>query len=363
MKTFEMNINIPYPRIGRRQSISNPAIVPITQGDFVKAIQYIWNKFSFNNGINLSPFRHNLRDYYDEGAAITPYELQTIRGLLSDPELQLCVSPVDNSFRWDNRNTAMDRKCIFIDEAFFFLFSLPQTDNQKAALRLIFMGTVLHCLGDYITTWTQPTVDFSTKQSVQRLEGGTKTEYAFFGGIMGGQMTDGIHYDFAKIRLFNLMNQPESWFVGDRVARDYYKCDQILKVTVVELKKNPTPMGPTNTIRQLDICCGWHRSVWKPNHRPPPEQQQQQQQQQHQQQQQQHQTGFNTQGYFGQPQPTGSQWYPPQPQPHQGGYVSYGAAPGTTYEQPLAFPPPPGNVATGYAPIPPPLSMFVFDYC
>ena len=87
MKTFEMNINIPYiqNRTSSKHS-SNPAIVPITQGDFVKAIQHIWNKFSFNNGINLSPFRHNLRGYFSsEGVAITPYELQTIRGLLSDP--------------------------------------------------------------------------------------------------------------------------------------------------------------------------------------------------------------------------------------------------------------------------------------
>ena len=337
---------IPYPRIGRCQSIDNPVIVTITHGDFVKAVQFIWDKFNFRNGINLAAFRHNLRDYYDETAPITQYELQTIRGLLSDPEMQICVSPVGNGFRWDNRNSSGERKCIFIDEALFFLFSSHQTEIQDHALRLIFMGTLLHCLGDYITTWAQPAIDFSTKPNKHRAEGGTKTEYAFFGGIIGGNMGDGFHYDYAKIRVFNPMNQPESWFISDKVAQEYYSSDQILKFGETGLTKNPAPMGPTNTIRQLDICCGWHRSVWKPIHRPPPEQPQPPPQQ----------GGFNPHGYFGQPPPTASHWYPSQPQPHQGGYVSYGAPPGGTYDPP-AYPPGVGNYAGGYPSGPPPLGI------
>ena len=223
------------------------------------------------------------------------------------------------------------------------------------------MGTVLHCLGA-VHNVDSTNRRFLHEQRRATIGRGNKNGVCIFRRIMGGQMTDGIHYDFAKIRLFNLMNQPESWFVGDRVARDYYKCDQILKVTVVELKKNPTLWDPQiqsdnwiYVVDGIDLYGNRITDLLQNNNSNNSSSSSSSRQQQ------QHQTGFNTQGYFGQL--PGSRSYPPQPQPHQGGYVSYGAAPGTTYEQPLAFPPPPGNVATGYAPIPPPLSMFVFDYC
>ena len=335
---------IPYPRVGRRQSIANPVVNSIHQGEFVNAIHFIWNKFSLSNGINLAGFRHNLRDYYDETAVMTRYELETIRGLLSDPELQICVSPAGNTFRLDNRGTPVDRKTIFIDEALFFLFSSAQTESQINALRLIFMATLIHCLGDYITTWTQPQVDFTTTTNVHRFEGGTKTEYAYFGGIIGGHMTDGIHYEYAKIRLFNAANHSVHWIIPDLVAREYYNSDQILKFSDVGLTRNPVTTGPINTIRQLDICCGWHRLVWKPIHRPPPPPPSHDPQ------------AANPQPSFFNQQHTGSQWYPPQPQAPQTGFMSYGAAPGTTYAPQPAFPPPSANFGgASYAPPPPPM--------
>src|SRR5271170_248499 len=333
---------IPFPRVGRRQSIANPGINSLHQGEFVNSIHFIWNKFNLNNGINLAGFRHNLRDYYDEAAGITQYELQTIRGLLSDPELQICVSPAGNTFRLDTRGTTTERKTIYIDEALFFLFSSMQNDSQLNALRLIFMATIIHCLGDYITSWAQPQIDFSTIINVHRFEGGTKTEYSFFGGIMGGHMTDGLHYEYAKIRLFNSANQAVHWIIPDHLAREYYHSDQILKFSEVGLTRNPLSIGPTNTIRQLDICCGWHRLVWKPIHRPPPPPAQDPQ------------AGYPQPSFYNQP-PTGSQWYPPQPQAPQPGFVSYGAAPGTSYAPPPSFPPPNSNFGGGsYAPPPPP---------
>ena len=322
---------IPYPRVGRRQSILNASISPITQGDFVNAIHFIWNKFNFNNGSNLSGFRHNLRNYYEDTVPMSAYELQYIRGLLSDPELLICVSPAGTSFRWENRATPSDRKCIFIDEAFYFLFCHMLPEHQLNALRLIFLGTILHCLGDYITAWAQPTTDFATTTNVFRFEGGTKTEYSFFGGIMGGTMNDGIHYECAKIRLFDLANQSIHWLIPDHLARDYYNSDMIVRFNEVNLQKNPVLLGPTNTIRQLDICCGWHRLVWKPIHRPPQDPQP---------------ASFPPTTYYGQPQAT-SQWYPPPAQPQQSGYF-YTSAPGTSsYGQVPQFPPPSANFAGG----------------
>jgi hypothetical protein len=323
-----MTTMIPYPRVGRRQSIANPSVYPIHQGDFLSAVQFIWNKFNFNNGTNLAGFRHNLRDYYDDNIPITPYELQYIRSLLSDPEFQICVSPAGNSFRWDNRPTNAERKTIFIDEGIFFLFCHLQTENQANALRLIFLGTVLHCLGDYITTWTQPQVDFNpTNTSVHRFEGGVKTEHAFFGGIMGGQMADGIHYDCAKIRLFNSLNQSVHWIVPDALARDYYLSDQICRFNEVNLQRNPNPQAPGNTIRQLDICCGWHRLVWRPIYRNPYNVQDP------------NQMNYGAPGYAAQPQWGYQQAPGQQAQP----YYNYPSAPGTSYQAPPQYPPPPGN--------------------
>ena len=337
---------IPFPRVGRRQSVANPVANAINQGEFVNAIHFIWNKFNLNNGFNLAAFRHNLRDYYDESAGITQYELQTIRGLLSDPQLTITVSPAGNTFRWDNRGSTADRKTIYIDEALYFLFSSFQSDSQINALRLIFMATLFHCLGDYITSWAQPHVDFTTNTSTHRSEGGTKTEYSFFGGIVGGHLGDGIHYEHAKIRLFNSANQEAHWIIPDHVAREYYNSDQILKFSEVGLTRNPSFQGPTNTIRQLDICCGWHRLVWKPIHRPPQPPAHDPQ------------AGYPQPSFYNQP-PAGSQWYPPQPQAPQPGYnMSYGAAPGTSYAPPPTFPPPAANFGAGsYAPPPAPTGM------
>jgi hypothetical protein len=331
---------IPYPHVGRRQSIANPTFLPITQGDFLNAVHFIWNKFNYNNGVNLAGFRHNLRDYYDENIVMTQYEMQSIRGLLSDPEFQICVSPAGNSFRWDSRSTLAERKTVFIDEAIFFLFCHVQTEAQTNALRLIFLGTILHCLGDYITTWAQPQVDFSDHQHVGRFEGGMKTEYAFFGGIMGGQMLDGVHYDCARVRLFNSMNQSVHWIVPDQLARDYYLADLIYRFNEVNLTRNPVPMSPSNTIRQLDICCGWHRLVWKPAHRAPTYGQDPQQ-------------GVYATPYGTQQQQWGYQGAPGQvPNQAPPSYYGYPAAPGTTYVQQPQFPPPPATLGGS---VPPPM--------
>ena len=314
---------IPYPRIGRRQSNANPVIIPLQDGAFVQAIQFIWNKFNYNNGINLHSFRHNMRGYLDESEPITNYDIQTIRTLLSDPELQIVVSPAGNSFHWENRNP-YERKYIFIDEALFFLLYFPQSESQLTAIRMILFATVLHCLGDYITIWCQPHINFATNTTVHRLEGGTKTEFVFFGGRLGGYMSDGVHYDCVTIRTFNAMNQTIHWFIPDNVARDAYNADLITKFNETTLTGNANPPPPSNTIRQIDICCGWHRTVWVPIRRPP------------------------------QPPPAPSNWppYPPQPGP-QGpgnypppsnwGYNAYGPAPGTSGQAPSQYPPPPGT--------------------
>lgn len=337
-----MNAVIPVPRIGRRQSIANPIIQPLSQGEFVNAVHYIWSKFNVQGGINLSGFRHNCREFYDENTGITPYEQNYIRGLLSDPDLQICVSPAGNSFRWDTRTSTADRKIIFIDEVIFILFSNIQNEAQNNAIRLIFMATLIHCLGDYITMWAQPNVDFSTNTRVHRFEGGTKTEYAFFGGIIGGhQAPDGIHFECTKLRLFNPQNQVEHYFIPDHIAREYYVSDYIRKFTEVGLTKNAMATTATNSIRQLDICCGWHRLVWKPV-RPPQNEQQP--------------PFYPPPGYYSQGAPgtQGSSWYPPLQQPQQQTSFpsSYGPAPGTyapgTYApstgnfnntQPISYPP------------------------
>jgi hypothetical protein len=325
---------IPCPRIGRRQSNANPAIVTLQDGPFVQAIQTIWGKLNYNNGVNLHPFRHNMRPYLDEGEPSTNYEIQTIRALLSDPELQIVVSPAGNGFKWDNRMNAYERKCIFIDEALFFIIQFPQNESQFAAIRIILLATVLHCLGDYITVWSQPAVNFATNTNVHRVEGGTKTEFVFFGGRLGGFQSDGVHYDCAIIRTFNAMNQTFHWFIPDSVARDVYNADVIAKFNEVNLTPNQNPPAPSNTIRQIDICCGWHRTVWIPIRRAP------------------------------QPPPPPSNWqpYPPQPGP-QGpnypppnwGYNQYGPAPGISGQPPSQFPPPPAGGNYGpYTSAPPP---------
>lgn len=331
-----MNNIIPYPRVGRRESNANPYIKPIPTGEFLNAVHFIWDKFNVNNGFNLAAFRHNLRDYYDEAIPITTYELHTIRSYLSDPEFQICVSPAGKSFRWDNRGSSAERKCIYIDEIFYILFSQTLTESQTNAVRLIFMDVILHCLGDYFTAWAQPNIDLSPDQSATRFEGGMKTEYAVFGGFIGGHMSsDDIHYESAHIQIFNAQNQQSYYTIPDHLAREVYNSDQFFRFSETGLNKSTIQRGPTNTIRQLDICCGYHRLVWKPIQRPPPEQQ----------------PSYNQPGYFGQPPPTGIPWYPPQPQPQQGGYPTYS---GPTFVQPPTFTPP-GNYGSGgpYGPVPP----------
>jgi hypothetical protein len=325
---------IPFPRVGRRQSAADPTFIPIVQPDFLNGVNYIWSKFNFNNGVNLSGFRHNLRNYYNDAEAITSYELEWIRRLLSDPDLHICFSPVGKSFQWDNRITPSERKCIFIDEAFFFLFNVNQTDSQTNAFRLIFMATLIHCLGDYITSWAQPNIDFSLTTQSNRFEGGTKTEYAFFSGIIGGHMTDGIRYDCAKIRLFNSSNQEEHWIIPDHIARDIYNSDHIPRLTEAGLTRFTLITGPTTTVRQLEFCCGRNRLVWKPIHRHSQDPQQ---------------SGYGLHGYYHHQPPT-SHWYPlpPQSQPPQSGGFSYPAAPGTTYMPPPQCPPPAATFGSGH---------------
>jgi len=193
------------------------------------------------------------------------------------------------------------------------------------------MATLLHGLGDYITSWAQPAIDFSPTANRHRFEGGMKTEYAFFGGFIGGYTTDGVHYDYARIRMFNSGNLPEYWMIPDHVAREYYASEAINKYTETMLTKLSVSTGPTNTIRQMDLCCGWHRLVWRPIHRPPQDQQQ----------------GYQ-QGYYGQGGQQGQQggswgYLPPQQQ----GYSQYGAAPGTNFSNSgsmaPSFPPPSSN--------------------
>jgi len=189
------------------------------------------------------------------------------------------------------------------------------------------MATLLHGLGDYITSWAQPSVDFSPTANRHRFEGGMKTEYAFFGGFMGGYTTDGVHYDYARIRMFNSSMLPEYWMIPDHVAREYYASETISKFHESILTKLSVSTGPTNTIRQMDLCCGWHRLVWRPIHRPPQDQQQ-----------------YYQQGYYGQQQGgSGGSWGYPSPQQSQQGFGSYGSAPGTNFSSSQAvassFPP------------------------
>jgi hypothetical protein len=160
---------------------------------------------------------------------------------------------------------------------------------------------------------------------------------------MGGHMNDGVHYDVAKIRLFNSQNLSEHWIIPDHIAREYYQSDHIRKFTEVGLTKNSMTTGPTNTIRQLDICCGWHRLCWRPVHRTPQDQ-----------------SGYYQPGYYGQP-PSGGQggpWYaPPNPGPGYG----YGPPPGMQYPPggTQAYPPPPG-MYNHYSALPP-LSLLLLD--
>jgi hypothetical protein len=343
---------IPTPRVVRRMSVTNEDPQPIPLGNFTNAVQYVWNKFNLRSGMNLSGFRHNLRDYYDEQAPMTQYELEQVRAYLSDPALQICVSTAGDHFRWDNRPNPASRKCIYIDETMFILFQINQTDSQHNALQLIFLATLLHGLGDYITSWAQPEVDFSPNPTGpgHRLEGGTKTEYAYFGGVMGGNMADGVHYDYAKVRLFNSQNQGEHWIIPDQVARGYYAAEVITKFNEVDLRRNSQFTGPTNTIRQLDICCGTHRLVWKPQHRNPHEAQQ---------------AAYFQQPFY-QPPPAQPPWYPnpQQQQPIQGNYQLYTGAAGTNAFAPgtvTQFPTPAANYGGGQFSFPPTFGIFLLS--
>jgi len=353
-----MNVNIAVPRIFRRSNITSTEYPQlIGPGPFYSAVHFIWSKFNAHNGINLVPFRHNLRDYYDESVPASTAEIDTIRGYLMSSELQICVVPVGDYFRWDKRNSVAERKCIYIDEHMFTLFQVQQTESQDSALRLVFMATLIHCLGDYITSWAQPNVDLSPKQAPKevgfRAEGGAKTEYAFFGGLIGGNMPDGTHYESSKIRLYSPSNEREHFIIPDHVAREYYNSEYIHKFNEVAmgLQRNQLVSGIDNSIRQLELCCGYHRLVWKPKHRPPPPPPPQRQVEQ---------GYYNQGGYQGQGQQGGGwQGYPPSPP--QGGYMQqqqggYGYSPPGTYIQGNApgYPPPPNNYGGGQYALPPP---------
>ena len=263
-----MSVQIPYPPILRRTIATQPPTLLTQGGEFTNAVYYIWNKFNVQGGINLNGFKHNCRNYYDEDVPITQFELQHIRGLLSDPQLQIVVSPAGKSFGWDERNNVYYRKIIYIDEAFLFLFTTNQTEQQLNALRIIFMSTLFHLLGDYITAWMQPNIDLNPDSPIPRVEGGSKTEYAFFGGTVGGFQSDGIHYDYAKIRLFNPQGQGDHFLIPDAIAKHYYGLEVIHRFTEQGLQRNNLITGPTTTIRQLDLCCGHHRLNWRPPYRP-----------------------------------------------------------------------------------------------
>lgn len=236
----------------------------VGHGELVNTLHTTWNKFNYPN--NLSGFRHNVRLFYDENAPMTPHEQAFIRNLLADQGLRFCIMPRGTHFRWDTRNTPAERKIIYLDERWMNLFSIMQSESQTNALRLIFMATIIHCLGDYITVWSQPSVDMSLEVNTPRIEGGTKTEYGFFGGVMGGVSMNSFQYDHVKLRTFNSSGLPTFWIVPDHVARQAYTSDFITKISEVGLTRFAGSEN-ANSITQLDHCCGWHRLVWRPVHR------------------------------------------------------------------------------------------------
>jgi hypothetical protein len=350
---------IPTPHIVRRLGATDENPQPIPLGNFTNVVHHVWNKLNIHNGINLSGFRHNLRDYYDENEPMSHREHDQIRAFLSDTGLQICVSPAGNHFRWDNRPNPHSRKCLYVDETIYILFEITQTAAQYNALQLVFMAILFHGLGDYFTTWTQPNVIVSPNMTGYgyRTEGGMKTEYAYFGGFLGGTMQDTIHYDHAKIRTFNSQNQSQHWIIPDHIARDYYAAEVITKFREVELRRNTQITGPTNTIRQLDICCGTHRLLWKPHHRNPHEPR----------------PPYYQQPYYQPPPPPppppqghwGMANQPPQQQPFQGNYPGYGGAPGTNNFNPGAanqYPSSAGNFGANLYTYPPSLGMVPFKW-
>jgi hypothetical protein len=336
-----MNPAIPYPCILRKVIGSQYPVQLPPGNEFTNAVYSIWGKFNAPGGINLSGFRHNCRPDYDENLPMTAWELTQVRGYLSDPQLQIVVSPANPCFRWDyDRGSAYNKKIIYIDELFLYLFTGNQSESQLNALRIIFMATLLHCLGDYITSWAQPEIDFNPDLSTPRIEGGTKTEYAFFGGVMGGVQNDPFHYDYAKIRLVNAVGQSDHYLIPDGMARDYYQSDVIHRFNEAGLQRNNLITGPTNTIRQLEICCGHHRLNWKPpappTANPPPH------------------PPYFPPGY-GQPQqPQQQPFYPANlfgQQPYQQPQNPNPPAPGVAFNPPFQFPFAQGP-AGGYGPNP-----------
>lgn len=340
-----LNPDIPVPTIAIRFNESEPVQI-LQQGEFVNAVRHIFQKFNFNNGENLHPFRHNLRPYYNEAEPITRDELNTIRGLLSDRQLLICVTPPGgNWYRWDNRSNPVERKVIYIEFMFYVLLTITLSDVRRNAARLIFMDTLLHGLGDYITTRGPTGVNLNPddQSAGVRPEGGTKTEYAFFGGIMEAIRHDYVHYESVIITLFpNSQSNGEHWYVLDQCAMNIWHADRIQKlVPEMGLRQvtDPNYTRLKNTVQQLGICCAWHRIWWTPFLQSPrpdvPGQ---------------YGGGQYVPGQYGQQYQPG---YPQQQYQHPS--YGYGAAPGVGFGQghfPHG-PPPTGNVGFGQIAFPP----------
>jgi hypothetical protein len=266
LTVYQMNPRIPYPRIVRKTTPADPG-QDLTQGDLVSVLQSIWRKF--NDIANLSNFRHNLRAYYDENSPATVEELAQIRSYLSDPGLRIYIMHPGESFRWDKRTTTASRKIIYLSQRWLDRFDMINqfTDGQKNALRLAFMQTLIHALGDYITVWARD-VNMAPDQHTIRYEGGTETEYVFFGGLLEGVSLDhnnNFRLDYVRCCLFD-GDRATFWTIPDNVARDLYANGVIEQIVPSTLTKwSGVAHDPAS---QTEYCCGFHRVSWKPNRRP-----------------------------------------------------------------------------------------------
>jgi hypothetical protein len=269
-----MNNRIPFPKIVRKNSATDPG-QEVTQGELAEAIHSIWRKF--NDSTNLSKFRHNIRPYYDETSPLTEEERNQIRAYLSDQGLRIYVTNPGDQFRWDKRTTNPERKIIYLSQRWHDRFDMINalTDGQKNTLRLAFMVVLLHNLGDYITLWARR-INLSPDQQEIRYEGGTETEYAFFGGIIDGVSLDAnnnFRLDYARFCTFDESDRSTHWTIPDNVARDIYANAIIEKPNMATLTRW-AGFANESTSQQLEICCGFHRVSWRPHRRrrpqPPP---------------------------------------------------------------------------------------------
>jgi len=260
-----MNNRIPNPKIVRKTSPVDPG-QEITDGEFASTLYTIWQKF--NDDRNLAPFRHNLRSYYDEASPITAEEQREIRVRFSDPTLRIYILLQGEQFRWDNR-TSTDRRIIYIGQRWLDRFEMMNsfTPSQQTTLRVSFMVVLIHGLGDYLTSWFRG-VNISPKKQDTPYEGGTETEYSFFGGLIDGvslNRTNNFRHDYVRFCLFDDPDRPAYYTIPDNVARELFNNTVIEKINPATLTKwsgYGNDMG-----NQLEICCGVNRVSWRPNRR------------------------------------------------------------------------------------------------